>query len=179
MNKIKILFLELTQFCNLQCVFCDNRNLKRKKVLNFDDIKGFEKMIDSVEGDHIHSYIDISGYGEVMTHPEFPKFIKYFKEKGKNVRVSTNGILIDKYFDDLIDSTVINLTISLNSLNNETYKKLMGKNGLKRVLSYYWTNQQSARLMFYHDHAWGITRLVRFSCCLYRFNTYVKRYVYR
>ena len=25
--------------------------------------------------------------------------------------------------------------------------------------TYYCTNQQSARLMFYHDHAWGITRL--------------------
>ena len=25
--------------------------------------------------------------------------------------------------------------------------------------TFYYTNQQSARLMFYHDHAWGITRL--------------------
>jgi FtsP/CotA-like multicopper oxidase with cupredoxin domain len=25
--------------------------------------------------------------------------------------------------------------------------------------TYYWTNQQSSRMMFYHDHAWGITRL--------------------
>ncbi len=25
--------------------------------------------------------------------------------------------------------------------------------------TYYWSNQQSSRLMFYHDHAWGITRL--------------------
>jgi FtsP/CotA-like multicopper oxidase with cupredoxin domain len=25
--------------------------------------------------------------------------------------------------------------------------------------TYYYTNQQSARLMFYHDHVWGITRL--------------------
>jgi FtsP/CotA-like multicopper oxidase with cupredoxin domain len=25
--------------------------------------------------------------------------------------------------------------------------------------TYYWTNQQSARLMFYHDHAYGLTRL--------------------
>jgi len=25
--------------------------------------------------------------------------------------------------------------------------------------TYYYTNQQTARLMFYHDHAWGITRL--------------------
>jgi len=27
------------------------------------------------------------------------------------------------------------------------------------ILSFYYTNQQSARLMFYHDHAYGITRL--------------------
>lgn len=27
------------------------------------------------------------------------------------------------------------------------------------VMTFYYTNQQSARLMFYHDHAWGITRL--------------------
>src|SRR5574340_1152756 len=26
-------------------------------------------------------------------------------------------------------------------------------------LTFYWTNQQSGRLMFYHDHAYGITRL--------------------
>jgi len=26
-------------------------------------------------------------------------------------------------------------------------------------MSFYYTNQQSARLMFYHDHSWGITRL--------------------
>ncbi len=27
------------------------------------------------------------------------------------------------------------------------------------AMNFYWTNGQSARLMFYHDHAWGITRL--------------------
>jgi FtsP/CotA-like multicopper oxidase with cupredoxin domain len=27
------------------------------------------------------------------------------------------------------------------------------------MLTFYWTNQQSGRLMFYHDHAYGITRL--------------------
>ncbi len=27
------------------------------------------------------------------------------------------------------------------------------------VMTFYYTNQQSARLMFYHDHSWGITRL--------------------
>jgi hypothetical protein len=26
-------------------------------------------------------------------------------------------------------------------------------------MTFFYTNQQSARLMFYHDHAWGITRL--------------------
>ncbi len=37
----------------------------------------------------------------------------------------------------------------------------MGDNGVPDdgVMTFYYTNQQSARLMFYHDHAWGITRL--------------------
>ena len=26
-------------------------------------------------------------------------------------------------------------------------------------MTFFYTNQQSARLMFYHDHAYGITRL--------------------
>ena len=26
-------------------------------------------------------------------------------------------------------------------------------------MTFYYTNQQSARLLFYHDHAYGITRL--------------------
>ena len=25
--------------------------------------------------------------------------------------------------------------------------------------TFYYTNEQSARMMFYHDHSWGITRL--------------------
>jgi len=31
--------------------------------------------------------------------------------------------------------------------------------GTDHCTTFYYTNQQSARLMFYHDHAWGITRL--------------------
>jgi FtsP/CotA-like multicopper oxidase with cupredoxin domain len=31
------------------------------------------------------------------------------------------------------------------------------------VATYYWTNQQSGRLMFYHDHALGITRLTVYA----------------
>jgi FtsP/CotA-like multicopper oxidase with cupredoxin domain len=32
-------------------------------------------------------------------------------------------------------------------------------NATDGTMTFYYTNQQSARLMFYHDHAWGITRL--------------------
>lgn len=134
MNKIKILFLELTQFCNMGCIFCDNPNIQKKKLLKLDEIKDFESMIDSVAGDTEHSYIDISGYGEVMTHPEFTKFLNFFKDKNKNVRINTNGTLIGDYLQDIIDSTVIELTISVNTLNRDTYIKLMGEDKLITVL---------------------------------------------
>ena len=35
----------------------------------------------------------------------------------------------------------------------------VGQDPKDGVMTFYYTNQQSARLMFYHDHAWGITRL--------------------
>ncbi len=35
----------------------------------------------------------------------------------------------------------------------------VGNDPADGVMTFYYTNQQSARLMFYHDHAWGITRL--------------------
>jgi FtsP/CotA-like multicopper oxidase with cupredoxin domain len=35
----------------------------------------------------------------------------------------------------------------------------VGNDPTDGVQTFYYTNQQSARLMFYHDHAWGITRL--------------------
>ena len=35
----------------------------------------------------------------------------------------------------------------------------VGNGSRDGVQTFYYTNQQSARLMFYHDHAWGITRL--------------------
>ena len=36
---------------------------------------------------------------------------------------------------------------------------VIGDSPTDGVQTFYYTNQQSARLMFYHDHAWGITRL--------------------
>ncbi|MFZ2197831.1 MAG: multicopper oxidase domain-containing protein [Thermodesulfovibrionales bacterium] len=43
-----------------------------------------------------------------------------------------------------VHTAVMDTSFALNSSGSQTF---------------YWTNDQSARLMFYHDHAWGITRL--------------------
>ncbi len=39
------------------------------------------------------------------------------------------------------------------------YERLVAMRATDGCMTFYYTNQQSARLMFYHDHAWGITRL--------------------
>ena len=59
----------------------------------------------------------------------------------------------DMWFDAttgaMIDSCKLQTTCTVaNATNNPGAGKQ----------TYYYTNQQSARLMFYHDHAWGITR---------------------
>ena len=45
------------------------------------------------------------------------------------------------------------------SVENVPDMESAGCDGDDGCMTFYYTNQQSARLMFYHDHAWGITRL--------------------
>lgn len=70
---------------------------------------------------------------------------------GKGVSV---GYVPDMWFDATTGATIDSCKLKTScSVPNATNNPGPGK------ITYYYTNQQSSRLMFYHDHAWGITRL--------------------
>ncbi len=47
----------------------------------------------------------------------------------------------------------------MNACAADNPATLVDESAIDGCMTFYYTNQQSARLMFYHDHAWGITRL--------------------
>ncbi len=80
------------------------------------------------------------------------QWVKPKGESGAN-RGASAGLVPDMWYDasgTLIDGCLGALSCSTTGATN---------NPGAGALTYYYTNQQSARLMFYHDHAEGITRL--------------------
>ena len=78
-------------------------------------------------------------------------------ENGTNLKGMSVGYVPDMWFDAngaLILSCAGRTACSVANASN---------NPGPGALTYYWTNQQTGRLMFYHDHSYGVTRLNVYS----------------
>ena len=130
-DKFLDLFLHLSTKCNYKCAFCSQRNNNGKgELVSLDSIIGLEALSDYAK------MVDITGFGEITLHPEFEKILDYLTKKNISIRFVTNGFnLTEKVCDIINRSSVTKLIISVNSLNRETYKYLMGVDGLEKVLS--------------------------------------------
>lgn len=112
------LFVEFTTECNFDCkMFCNNSKTK-KTTINISDIKGIESLLARSK------FIDITGYGEIMTHPNFEHIISFLSAKKIPIRIVTNGYMLyhPKIRETIIKSTIFELVISINSLNPSTHE---------------------------------------------------------
>jgi len=133
-NTPQVVF-ETTDVCNLQCKYCLYGNLyssygeRYGKFLNSSEVIPFlDYLIDIWESSQNHSTYNhkfISFYGgEPLLNPRFIKeVISYLQERNTHLNFSytmtTNGILLDKYIDYLVEKD-FDILISLdgNSFNN-------------------------------------------------------------
>jgi len=88
-----------------------------------------EKLIEKAQ------VVDISGYGEIVLSPYFKVMVELLNKYKRKFSMSSNGFaLVPSMIDYLNNSSLYYITVSLNSLNHNTYKHLMGVDGLNRVL---------------------------------------------
>lgn len=117
--------------CNYNCIFCNNSIVAKSNIDFADFVTSDIKNL--VEHANI---VDISGYGEVMISPEFKILVNSLSKNRTKFSFSTNGYaFVTEMIDYLNNSSLYYITVSLNSLNPITYKRLMGVDGLERVLS--------------------------------------------
>lgn len=89
---INPLFIELTNHCNFQCVFCPDDIMKRERgYMDFDLI---EKIFFDIRKSNLVSYVIPSLMGEPLLHPRFFDFLELAKEKKINIHLITNGSLL-------------------------------------------------------------------------------------
>ena len=124
--------IELTNSCPMSCVMCPRRFMKRK--VGFMKFELFKKMIDQLNG---YTYaIWLHHFGESLLHPKLKQMIGYAKLKKIKSQLSINPVLLTKTNIKKIKDLDY-LHISLDGTNEETYKKLRGKNAdYEQAVSY-------------------------------------------
>lgn len=101
-------FLEITNICNLDCVFCP-KNARAKRRLSMEE---FDALTDRLRGNVHFLYFHLMG--EPTLHPELPEFVRITRQKGFVPVLTTNGTLLSE-MDALIPAAPYKINISLHS----------------------------------------------------------------
>lgn len=111
MKKLKKIYLEITNSCNLQCAFCSPTN-RPKSFLSRED---FCTILDKIQGKAQVLYLHVMG--EPLLHPDVGTFISLASDKGFTVHITTNGTLLSSKENELIHSRELKrMHVSLQSI---------------------------------------------------------------
>ena len=118
------ILIEATSKCNLQCRMCDRKNLPRGEGdLPFEKYK---EIIDQLIKLNKDVAINPQGLGEPLINENIYAMISYAREKGvKDIGINTNGTLLtETNVKKLFQSGVTSISVSIDSIVRDTYKKI-------------------------------------------------------
>ena len=118
--------IELTPYCNLQCVHCYLQDQEKEKLLSTEEIK---RIIDKLFDAGV-LFLYFTG-GEIFTRPDFLDIYIYAKKKGFIVELLTNGTLITQTEIDIFNMfPPASISISMYGKDEHSYHKVTGKTGM-------------------------------------------------
>lgn len=112
-NKV---YVEITNICNMNCSFCHGH----KREPRLMSIEEFSVILEKLK-EHT-KYIYYHLMGEPLTHPLLPEFVKLAGENGYKSIITTNGTLLKKCGDELLNAGIHKINISLHSFENGDYE---------------------------------------------------------
>lgn len=147
---------ELGDLCNQACIMCP-RNSTTHKNTEYDlntkqrlSLEIFNKVIQEA-ADHKLASINLGAFAEPLIHSDMLRFVSLASQAGViDIRVITNGILLARYADKILDSAITNLFISVDASTAATYEKIRG-NGFQDVIDsieYFIKERNRAHLRF-------------------------------
>lgn len=127
-----VLRFGLVNFCNLECPFCHLQNVKENKNKAFMEDEIFYKGIEGSKS--FVNKIQFTHFGDALMHSKFFNYVSFAKNKGFLVETTTNGVLLGRYVDEIIDSKIDTVKISVDTLNEEKFAKSRVGTNLEKIL---------------------------------------------
>ena len=135
-RKFPYIRLSISDVCNFKCGYClpDGYKIDRsdnRKFLNIEEIGRLAKALSELGV----SKIRLTG-GEPTVRKDFFEIIKIIKKNSgiKKTVMTTNGYRLDKIANDIKNSGLDGINISIDSLNDDTFKKITGHDRLEEIL---------------------------------------------
>jgi radical SAM protein with 4Fe4S-binding SPASM domain len=112
MKRFKKVYIEITNVCNLKCEFCPVTNRSSKLM----ELATFENILTQVKDYTDYIYLHVKG--EPLLHPDLDKFLEAAAVHNLKVNITTNGTLIDKVKDNIVDKKALRqINFSLHSFD--------------------------------------------------------------
>ena len=126
--------ISLTDACNMRCSYCmplsSYHGTKINKLMNANEIFDLAQIF--VQNGI--TKIRLTG-GEPLLRKDFDAILEKLATLPINIALTTNGLLLDNYFDTLQKYGVKNINISLDSLDAEEFKRITHTGQLNKILN--------------------------------------------
>jgi cyclic pyranopterin phosphate synthase len=127
-RTISYLRLSLTDRCNLKCLYCAPEG-RQSKLLRHSDLLTYEELLRVVRAaaGMGMSKLRLTG-GEPLVRRDVMRFISQLGgiDGLRDIRITTNGVLLEKYAEALRAAGISKINISLDSLQPERFAKITG-----------------------------------------------------
>lgn len=119
--------LSVTDRCNFRCRYCmprekfgsDHEFLPRKELLRFEELSRFVGLL----GGQLRK-VRLTG-GEPLLRRNLPELVRLLKrDSGVPLALTTNGVLLPRYADELASAGLDRLTVSLDALDDAVFTRV-------------------------------------------------------
>lgn len=123
--------LELTNYCNLECIMCPVPNLKRCR--GFMDETVFRKIVKDISNESGFLFLP-QGFGELLLHKKWYQLIEFAYNSGiQPIVVLTNGMLFNETNIRKILNIVDTIIVTIDGITAKTYESVRVKGSLEKV----------------------------------------------
>lgn len=155
------IYIDPCNLCNFKCFFCPTAHkglLKSvQRPMGMMPMDLFRKTIDGIDFPEKLKALHLFKDGEPLLHKDIIEMIRYAKSKqiAEKVELTTNGALLtDALIENLIDSGLDIIRISIEHVNDAGYKKVT------KTFSNYELIRNNVRKLFDHKQAVSSKMLV-------------------
>jgi len=134
-REISYLRVSITDRCNYRCIYCKPE--EQFEFIPHAEILRYEEIVEIIE-EAVNlgvTKVRITG-GEPLARKGVVDFIKKLREikKLEDISLTTNGFFLSEYAEKLKDAGLNRVNISLDSLQEEKYKRITRGGSLEKVL---------------------------------------------